>query len=110
MIRPNNRTEDLIISIPKNCETFIKQTHRRAEETLEFKLSQPRKIFHFTPPILVEVSWMIGLTILEVYNSIFIIITEETIKFVLYKDNFDEFSSEELKDELEEYYTISFTT
>ena len=39
MIRPNNQTEDLLLSITKNCETF-----------------------HFNPPISIEGSWMIGLT------------------------------------------------
>ena len=44
-------------------------------------------------------NWMIGLTSLEVYKSSFII-TEENSKFELYTDTFDEFSFEELKDEL----------
>ena len=44
---------------------------------------------------------MIGLTSLEVYNSIFKI-TEENIEFELYTDNFDKFSYVELKDEHEE--------
>ena len=44
---------------------------------------------------------MIGLVDLEVYNSI-LNITKENNKFELYTDSFDEFSIEELKDELEE--------
>ena len=47
---------------------------------------------------------MIGLTSLEVYNSIFTI-TDENNKFELYADNF-----EELKDELEEILSISDIT
>ena len=39
---------------------------------------------HFNPPILIEGSWMIGSTILEVYKSIFNV-TEENNKFELYK-------------------------
>ena len=38
MIKPSNETEDLLLSITKNCETFIDQTYREAEETLDFKL------------------------------------------------------------------------
>ena len=34
MIRPKNQTDDLLLSITKNCQTLIKQTHRKAEETL----------------------------------------------------------------------------
>ena len=79
MIRPKNETEDLLLSITKNCETLIKQTHRKAEETLEFKMNKSREIFHFSPPIQVKSDWMIGLTNLEVHNSIFNI-TEENKK------------------------------
>ena len=84
MIRPKNETEDLLLSITKNCETIIDQTHGKAEDILEFKMIQPRETFHFKPPIQVEGDWMIGLIDLEVYNSIFNI-TEQNNKFELYK-------------------------
>ena len=84
MIRPKNETENLLLSITKNCETLIEQTHRKAEETLEFKMTQPKETFHFKPPISIEGSWMLELTDVEVYNSIFEI-TEENNKFELYK-------------------------
>ena len=84
IISPKTQTEDLILSITKNCETLIEQTHRKAEETLEFKMIKPRETFHFKPPIQINGDWMIGLTDLEVYNSIFNI-TEENNKFELYK-------------------------
>ena len=84
MIRPKNQTEDLLLSFTKNCETLIKQTHRKAEETLEFRMIKPRQTFHFNPPIQTKEDWMLGLLDLEVYNSIFNI-TEENNKFQLYK-------------------------
>ena len=84
MIRPKTRTEDLLLSINKNCETLIEQTYRKAEETLEFKMNKSRETFHFKPPLQVKGDWMIGLTDLEVYNSIFNI-TEENNKFAVYK-------------------------
>ena len=31
MIRVKNETEDLLLSLSKNCETLIEQTHRIAE-------------------------------------------------------------------------------
>ena len=52
---------------------------------------------------------MIGLGNLEAYNSIFNI-TEENKKFGLYTDNLDEFSFQELEDELEELLSISDIT
>ena len=39
MTRPKNETEDSLISNTKNCETLIKQTNRKAEETMEIKLT-----------------------------------------------------------------------
>ena len=110
MIRPKNQTEDLLLSITKNCEALIDQTHRKAEETLEFKLIKPRETFHFIPPFQVNGDWMIGIIDLEVYNSIFNI-TEENNKSELYIDNFDEFFSyTELKDEIAEILNISAIT
>ena len=88
---------------------MIEQTHRKAEETLEFKLTKPRETFHFNPPIQIKGDWMIGLTSLELYNSIFNI-DQENNKFELYTDTFDEFSVTELKDELEEILDISNIT
>ena len=84
MIRPKNETEDLLLSITKNCETLIKQTNRKTEETLEFKMIQTKQTFHFKSPIQVKGDWMIGFTDLEVYNSIFNI-KEENSKFKFYK-------------------------
>ena len=84
MIRPKNETQGLLVSITKNCETLIDQTHRKAEETLEFKMINPRETFHFKPPIQTKGDWMVGITDLEVYNSIFNK-TEENNKFELQK-------------------------
>ena len=84
MIRPKYQTEGLLLSITKDCETLIEQTHRKAEKTLEFKMIKPRETFHFKPPIQVESNWMIGLTNLEVYNSDFNK-TEEYNELQLYK-------------------------
>ena len=109
MMRPRNKTEALYLSITKLCETIIKQIHRKAEETFEFKLTESRETFCFNPNISVEGSWMIGLTSLEVYNSIFNINTTNA-KFELCADTFDNFSFEELKDELEEILIVSDIT
>ena len=105
MSRPKSEIEDLLLSITKNCENLFDQTHRKPEETLEFKMLKPRETFHFNPPIHTKGDWMLGLVDLEVYNSIFDI-SKEKNKFELYTDTFDEFSFEELKDELEEILNI----
>ena len=112
MIRPKNETENLLLSITKNCETLIEQSHRKAEETLEFKMTKPKETFHFKPQISIEGSWMIGLTDLEVYNSIFNI-KEENKKFKLYKfpdEKAGGITYEKVRDEIEKDLDIKDIT
>ena len=112
MIRPKNQTEDLLLSITKNCETLIEQTLTKPQETLEFKMTKPREIFHFKPPIQIKGDWMIGLTDLEVYNSIFNI-TEENNKFELYKfpdEKAGGVTYEKVRDEIEKDLDIEDIT
>ena len=80
---------------------LIEQTHIKPQDTLEFKMSKQNQTFHFNPPIQNNGNWMIGLTDLEVYNSIFNI-TEENKKFEIYRDTSTKFGFLKLKDELEE--------
>ena len=84
MIRPKNQIEDLLLSITKNCETLIEQTHRKAEETLAIKMIKPREAYQVNPLIQINGGWILGFTDLEVHNSIFNI-TEEINKVELYK-------------------------
>ena len=112
MIRPKNQTEDLLLSITENCETLIEQTHTKPQETLEFKMTKPREIFHFKPPIQFKGDWMMGLTDLEVYNSIFNI-TEENNKFELYKfpdEKAGGVTYEKVRDEIEKDLDIEDNT
>ena len=94
------------MSITKSCETLNKQTSRGAEETLDFKLTKSRDTFFFKSAVSIDGSWMLWLTSLEFYISVFNI-TEHKIKFELYTATFDEFSFEELKDEVEEVLITS---
>ena len=109
MIRPKSQIEDLLLSITKNCEKLVEQTHRKPEETLEFKKTRPGETFHFKAPIHSKGDWMLGLIDLEVYNSIFNI-TKENNKFEIYRDDSNKFGFIELKDELEEILNISHIT
>ena len=83
IIRPKNETQKLLLSITKNCEKLFKLTHNKVEETLDFKMIKPKETFHFKPPVQINGDWMIGLSSLEVYNSIFNI-PEEKNKFEFY--------------------------
>ena len=92
MISPRNKTEDLLLSITKSCETLIKRTHTKPQETLEVKITKPKETFSFKQSLNLgfDSSWKIRLTSLDVYNSIFNV-TEENNKFELYTDTLDEF-------------------
>ena len=71
-----------------------------------------RETFHFKPPIQINGNWMIGLTDLEVYNSIFNI-TEKNNKFHLYKfpdEKSGGVSYEKVRDEIERDLDISDIT
>ena len=112
MIRPKNETQDLLLSITRNCETLIEQTHTKAQETFKFKMTKPKETFHFKPPIQVKGDWMLGLTDLEVYNSLFNI-TEQNNKFQLYKfpdEKKGGITYEKVRDEIERDLDISDIT
>ena len=70
---------------------------------------KPRELFHFKPSIQIQGDWRIGLTNLEVCNSIFNI-TEENNKFELYRDTSAKFGFLELKDAIEDILNISHIT
>ena len=112
MIKPRNETEDLLLSITKNCETLIQQTHTKPQETLEFKMLKSKETFHFKPPFQIKGDWMIGLTDLEVYNPIFNI-TEDNNKFKLYKfpdEKAGGVTYEKVRDEIEKDLDIEDIT
>ena len=112
MNKPENKTEDLLISITKNCQTLIEQTHTKPQETLEFKMTKPRETFHFNPSIPIKEDWLLGLVDLEVYNSIFNI-TEQNNKFELYKfpdEKVVNISYTKVRDEIEKDLGISDIT
>ena len=54
MIRPKNQTEDKLLSITRNCETLIEQTHRKPGKTLEYKMIKPKETFNFNPPLQIK--------------------------------------------------------
>ena len=93
IFRSKNETEDVIFSKTKIWETPIDQIHTKPQKTLEFKLIQLRESFSFEPSMTLDLDsrWMIGLTSIEIYNSI-INLTEKNYEFELHADLFDELS------------------
>ena len=46
MVRPKSGTEDLLLSITKNCETFVHQTIQNHKKNLNLNLPNQEVIFH----------------------------------------------------------------
>ena len=70
---------------------------------MEFKVIKPRETFQFNPPIQTSGDWMIGITSLEVYISVFNI-TEEDNKFEVFKFPAEKrggITYEKIRDEIE---------
>ena len=110
MIRLKIETEDLILSITKNFETLIKQTQRKAEETLDLKLTKTKETVPFeTPNVNQRIldSWVNEFRSMQFF---FKNITEENYNIELYTDNFEESSFQQLKDELQEIVNLIDTT
>ena len=111
-IQPKNKTEELLLSIAKNCETNIEQTHTKSQGILETKMTKLGETFHYNQPIQINGDWMSGLTSLEVYSSVFNI-TEENIKLELYifpDSKIGGISYEKVKDEIEKNLVFSDIT
>ena len=85
--RPQNETEDKILSITANGETLFEQTLTKAQETRQFELLQSRESFSFTPSndLGLDSKWMAALTSLEFCNSKSFI-KEGNYKIELYTD------------------------
>ena len=68
MIQPENKTEDLLLSLGKKCQTLMEQAHRKPQEILEFKSYKSRECFSFKPSLIfgLDSNCMIGSTSLQV--------------------------------------------
>ena len=66
MIQLRNKTEKLLLSITKNCETHFYNTHTKPQEALEIKHNKSRETFSFNSPTQIKGNGIIGLASLEV--------------------------------------------
>ena len=75
--------EYLLLSIAKSNHEIVENTHSKPQETLEFKMSKQKESFSFDIPLDLPEQWMMGVTSLEVYNTIYNI-TEKNNKIKLF--------------------------
>ena len=52
MFRPENETEDLLLSITRNCEKFKKQIHKKHKKHYKLSLPNQRKPSHSDNPLI----------------------------------------------------------
>ena len=74
-----NKQESLLLSIAKSNQEIVENTHSKPQETLEFKMNKQKESFSIDIPLEMPEQWMMGVTSLEVYNTVYNIL-KRTIK------------------------------
>ena len=77
-----NKQESLLLSIAKSNLDIVENTLSKPQETLEFKMNKQKESFSFDIPLELPEQWMMGVTSLEVYKTVYNI-TEKKYKFKL---------------------------
>ena len=81
-----DKKESLLSSIAKSNLDIVENALSKPQETLEFKMNKQKESFSFDIPLDLPEQWMMGVTSLEVYNTVYNI-TEKNNKFkILLKD------------------------
>ena len=66
-----DKKESLLLSIAKSNQEIVENTHSKPQETLEFKMNKQKESFSFDIPLELPEKWMMGVTSLEVYNTVY---------------------------------------
>ena len=77
-----DKKESLLLSIAKSNLDIVENTLSKPQETLEFKRNKQKESFSFDIPLDLPEQWMMGVTSLEVYNTVYNI-TEKNNKIKL---------------------------
>ena len=78
-----DKKESLLLSIAKSNLDIVENTLSKPQETLEFKMNKQKESFSFDIPLDLPEQWMMGVTSLEVYNTVYNI-TEKNNKLKLF--------------------------
>ena len=79
-----DKKESLLLSIAKSNLDIVENTLSKPQETLEFKMKKQKESFSFDIPLDLPEQWMMGVTSLEVYNTLYNI-TEKNNKIKLFE-------------------------
>ena len=66
-----DKKESLLLSIAKSNQEIVENTHSKPQETLEFKMTKQKESFSFDVPLILNEKWMMGVTSLEVHNTVY---------------------------------------
>ena len=81
-----DKQEFLLLSFAKSNQEIVENTHSKPQESLELQITKQKESFSFDVPLKQQEQWMIGVTSLEVYNTVYNI-TEKIYKLqILLKD------------------------
>ena len=79
-----NKQESLLLSVAKSILDIVENTLSKPQETLELKMNKQKESFSFDIPLELPEQWMMGVTSLEVYNTVYNI-TEKNNKIKLFE-------------------------
>ena len=68
---PCNENEFLSLSTAKSNLDIREKTLSKHQETLEFKVTKQKETFSFDVSLALPEQWMMGVTSLEVYNTVY---------------------------------------
>ena len=66
-----DKKESLLLGIAKSNQEIVENTHSKPQETPDFKMTKQKESFLFDGPPQLNEKWMMGITSLEVYNTIY---------------------------------------
>ena len=66
-----DKKESLLLNFAKSNQAIVENTHSKPQEILEFKKTKQKESFSFDVPLNLEEKWMMGVTSLEVYNTVY---------------------------------------
>ena len=81
-----DKKESLLLNIAKSNLDFVENTLSKPQETLEFKMNKQKESFSFDIPLDLPEQWMMGVTSLEVYNTVYNITEKNNKLKILLKD------------------------
>ena len=71
-----------MLNIAKSNHEIVEKTHFKPQETLEFKMTEQKESFSFEVPLELNEKWMMGVTRLEVYNTVYKITIDNKLQIM----------------------------